>query len=106
MFIRWQRRDTSPTKREHKMRLAAVLVESARVDGKPSQRHIAYLANIIETEIDDVRRRCQFWERVVRKLDKLGNRVLADDRQKLEQAIGQRVPCPTEGSTMNFAAPA
>src|SRR6202043_1605187 len=83
------------TKREHKVRLAAGLGGRGRINGKPRQPHVAYLANIIETEIDDTRSRCRFWEEVVRELDNLSNLVPADDRRHLEQAIGHRVPCPT-----------
>jgi hypothetical protein len=62
MFVRWQRRDTSPTKRQHKLRLAASLVESVRIEGTPRSRHVAYLGNIIETQIADAKARCRFWE--------------------------------------------
>jgi hypothetical protein len=94
VFIRLQWRNTSLTKRDPKMRLGAILVESARIGGKPRQRHVAYLGNIEETKLGDVRSRCRFWESVVTKLDKL-NQVTPIDRERIEQAIRQRVRCPT-----------
>jgi hypothetical protein len=55
MFVRWQ-------KRQRKRRVfggegpdmhwAAILSESERVDGKPVQRHIAYLGGLTESAIE------------------------------------------------------
>jgi hypothetical protein len=64
--------------------------------GKPRQRHIASLASIREHQIiNDVRYRSRFWDQVTRNLDRLRNKVSADDRRRIEAALAERVPCPT-----------
>jgi hypothetical protein len=94
MFVRWQRRDTSPTKNWRTVRLVASLVESVRIEGTARSQHVAYLGNIVETQISDTRAQCRFWENVVRKLDAL-SRITAEERQQIERAVADRVPCPT-----------
>jgi hypothetical protein len=39
----------------------AILVESVRVDGRPRQRHIAYLLSFVESELPNVYRRFYLW---------------------------------------------
>jgi hypothetical protein len=99
MFIRWLAYQPNASwswrSEDKRIRLTAILVESVRVDGKPRQRHIASLASIREREMDDVNRRCQFWEEVTRKLDRLDNRVSADDRCRIEAVLAERVSCAT-----------
>jgi hypothetical protein len=104
MFVRWQRRNTSPTQNWRLVRLGAVLVESVRIEGTPRALHVAHLGNIIETRITDVGAQCRFWENVVRKLDTLHDRVTAEKRQQIERAIADRVPCPTRGQYDQFVA--
>ena len=100
MYVRWQLVfPKCPT---------AVLVESARVNGKPRQRHIAYLGKVDHRAMDDknylARRgiagygahyRAWWWYRISKKLDALANRVLPDDRRKVEAALAREVPRPT-----------
>src|SRR5215471_963005 len=57
------------------VRWRAMLVESVRVDGQPRQRHVAWLGSITESQIDIVHQRRYFWDSVLDRLDKLGNRV-------------------------------
>jgi hypothetical protein len=110
MYIRWlvyQSHALASWKRNAVgNRLTAIVVESVRVDGKPRQRHIASLASIREREMDDVRRRCQFWEQVTHKLDRLDNRVSADDRRRIEAALAERVSCPTRKQYDRFKSEA
>ena len=56
MFVRWQTRTRrarafgrDPNTDTH---WAAILAESSRIDGKPTQRHIAYLGGITESAIE------------------------------------------------------
>jgi len=81
--------------KDNRARLAAILVESVRVEGKPKQQHIAYLGGIDESELDRLDVQIWFWEWLTRQLDRLSNRVFADDRTKIEHAVMQKVPCPT-----------
>ena len=74
---------------------AAILVEASRVDGKPKQEHIAYLGGITESAIEILPQRCYFWDEVTERLDQLGNRMPADERLHIENAIAERVPLPT-----------
>jgi hypothetical protein len=102
MFVRWLSRKSSATARwrRNKVHWSAILVESVRVKGKPTQRHIAYLAGIDErwldkTEQANVSAQWRFWEQVTRKLDDLSKQVSAEDRRSIETAIAKKVPCPT-----------
>jgi hypothetical protein len=101
MFVRWQRRDTSPTKNWRTVRLVASLVESVRIEGTPRSQHVAYLGNIVETQISDTRAQCRFWENVVRKLDALQNRITAEECQRIERTLADRVPCPTRAHILD-----
>ena len=114
MFIRWQKRTRkSPafgmhygrrggiSFREVEGRLQipdvhwrAILVESCRVDGKPRQRHIAYLGGITESaiELHVPNQRGFFWNEVMDRLDKLDNHIDKDERTKIEATIAKRVP--------------
>ena len=93
MFVRWQLYrsqafDSDQRKRNDKQaRLKAVLVESVRIDGKPRQKHIAFLGS---TRIDGGDRR-RFWYEVTTSLDRLGNRVLPPDRKRIVAAITKRL---------------
>ena len=65
MFVRWQTRerrnrafggDKGPG-----MHWSAILVEGQRIDGKPVQRHVAYLGGITESAIELPAQRAFFW---------------------------------------------
>ena len=103
-------------------RLKAVLCESVRVEGKPKQRHVAFLGTIEESwlprffdEVDveeaermkvagwyrrGVEARHWFWWRVSRKLDALDNRLLRGEREKLEAALAKVIPRPTQSESL------
>jgi hypothetical protein len=79
----------------------AVLVESVRVNGKPRQRHVAYLGSY-HGEPDgilphwrngpDLHYRVWWWHRMTAKLDALGNVIPADQRPRIEAALAEKVP--------------
>jgi hypothetical protein len=98
MFIRWQSyrsKAQKPWDRERKdrsSRIKAILVESVRIDGKPRQRHIAFLGSIGKDVTHRKEFRPCFWADVRYRLDQLGKQVTADDRAKIEAALAKRVP--------------
>ena len=69
---------------------AAILAESQRIDGKPTQRHIAYLGGITESAIELPAQRAFFWKEVKQQLDEL--EVSKDDRARIEAAVEAKVP--------------
>jgi hypothetical protein len=74
------------------VRWVAVVVESVRVNGKPRQRHVAYLASTTESRIAVDHQRRYFWDEVLDGLDRLGNRMSIEDRKRIETAIALKVP--------------
>ena len=76
MFIKWHRRPLKRVKiwlsETEDTHWAAILVESHRVDGKPRQRHIAYLGGINETSLVDQRKCHRGWfaEAMAEAMDK------------------------------------
>ena len=99
MFVRWQsRKHIRPQFGRHgaaDVRWTAVVAETRRVDGKPRQRHVAYLGSITERGMQIDLPRCNFWDRVAARLDALGNQITATDRNRIEAAIADKVPRPT-----------
>lgn len=94
MYVRWQgryeRRRKERRYRKPIARWYAILVESVRIDGKPKQRHVAYLGSV---HLDQtVHYRAWWWHRIGAKLDALGNRIPADDRPRIEAALAKEVP--------------
>ncbi len=70
----------------------AVLVESHRINGKPRQKHIAYLGGFPESALSIPHQRGYFWIHIREKLDRMGNRITADQRANIERKIAERVP--------------
>jgi hypothetical protein len=103
MFIRWQSR-TRTERNNWAIRYVgdttwnAILVESVRIDGKPRQRHVAYLGSIsTPTQTKSRAQRVYTWEHMLERLDGLGNRIPAKDRKKIEAAIAAKLgPRPTK----------
>jgi hypothetical protein len=116
MFIRWQSRKRRIPKfgrygkqlrsrsgyayerfgkSEQDVHWSAIIIESVRVGGKPRQRHVAYLGGITESAINIGAQRAWFWVNVMQRLDGLANRVSKDDRERIEAAVGKKVPRPT-----------
>ena len=97
MFVRWQKRKRKSRafgggRRDTDTHWAAILAESVRVDGEPTQQHVAYLGGITDSDIEIAAQRAFFWREVMRQLDQLANRVLKDNRTQIEEAIAKKVP--------------
>lgn len=95
MYVRWQWRSDRKRKitRHYWKDIAdqyASLVESVRVDGKPKQRHIAYLGSVHRDAT--VHERSWWWHRMNAKLDRLENRISPDDRKGVEAALARKMP--------------
>jgi hypothetical protein len=90
MFIRWQSR---PRKRAQfgggtgDTHWRAVLAESERVDGKPRQQHIAYLAGFTESAVRISAQQRLVWEHIEKRLKRLGKRISANDRKAIMAAL-------------------
>jgi hypothetical protein len=96
MYARWQRRESVATKYRKQEPLGArwsvIVVENVRVDGKPKQKHVAYLGGFDEAALEWVGWRDQFWMKISKRLDGLANRIPPDDRQMIEAAIAKKIP--------------
>ena len=99
MYVRWQSRKQALSK---DVRRTAIAVESERVGGRPTQRHVAYLGGISESAINTLAGQCRFWLDVTNKLDSLGRRMTAEDRNNVEAAVAARVPRPTDSQLTAF----
>jgi hypothetical protein len=93
MFVRWQLYRSQALFEWHRKhndkraRLKAVLVESERVEGRPRQRHVAFLGS---TTID-AKDHLDFWCQVTKRLDRLDNRLTPQDREQVIAAIAKRL---------------
>jgi hypothetical protein len=89
MFVRWQlyKSQAQWACNDRAPRLKAILVESIRIDGKPRQKHVAFLGSVSL----DKRRGSRFWYSVTTKLNSLGERVSPADRKRIESALAKRV---------------
>jgi hypothetical protein len=98
MFVRWQSRS-----RRHSVfgpwgtadtHWRAILVEAVRVDGKPTQRHIAYLGGVTESALAIPFQQHYFWENVEEVLDRL--QLKPAERNKIVAAVAKKAgPPPT-----------
>ena len=125
MFVRWQSRKrrhpafggpgkqirggddwayTRPGTSEQDKHWAAILVERVRVEGRPTQRHVAYLGGVTDSAIEIAAQRMFFWNDVKQRLDRLSNRITAEDRKRIEAAIAAKVPPLTKKQREQFAA--
>jgi hypothetical protein len=73
MYVQWKSRKLNKNTRWRKrgdVHWRAILVENVRVDGKPTQWHIAYLGGITERNIahEKPAHRIYFWNGVEQKL--------------------------------------
>ncbi len=107
MYVRWQhrRRRHSPFGGwdEADVHWSAIVVENVRVNGRPKQQHIAYVAGFTESAIKIPAQRCHIWDRISETLDQLANRINADERKKIEVAIAIVVPRPTAAEYKDIA---
>ena len=101
MFVRWQKRKRKSRafgrafgrgRRDTDTHWAAILAESVRVDGKPTQQHVAYLGGITDSAIEIAAQRAYFWASVAQQLDRLANRISKDNRARIEDTIEKKVP--------------
>jgi hypothetical protein len=75
----------------------AILVESVRIDGKPRQKHVAYLGSFSDRQAKLPAQRVYTWEHMLERLDRLSNRITPRDRKKIEAAIASKLgPRPTK----------
>jgi hypothetical protein len=97
MFIRWQSRQRRRAKFGRSLNdthWRAVLVESVRVDGKPRQRHIAYLVGFTESAARIAAQRRFLWGRIEKRLKRLGKRISAKDRKAIMVALIKKIGKP------------
>jgi hypothetical protein len=74
-------------------RLQCSVIETRRADGKVLHEHVASLGAVpLEASVAD---RIAFWRALFERVDRLSNRVDADTRLKVFEAIGARIPMPT-----------
>jgi hypothetical protein len=100
MYVRWNKKERGWGRRKNDF-LYAVLVESRRIDGKPRQKIIAYLASIEEKDIKkDPFRREIFWKAVTKNIESLS--LSPEIREKIEESIMQRVSRPTENELKRY----
>jgi hypothetical protein len=93
MFVRWQSRTRECYFPYGDITWTAILAETKRVNGQPRQRHLAYLGSMSEERSKILVQRCDFWDQIVDRLNKLGNRIT--DREQIETAIAKKVPRPS-----------
>jgi hypothetical protein len=79
---------------------ARIAVESVRIDGKPRQRHIAYLGSVYNVD-QNANYRAWWWHHMTAKLDALGNRIGAE-RAKIEAQLAKEVPPVTADEVTAF----
>jgi hypothetical protein len=108
MFVRWQRSRSQALipwrcAKTERTRLKAILVESVRVDGKPRQKHIAFLGSIASDDAIDGTAAKRFWRDVTAKLKHLGNRIGPEEYERIVAAIAAKVGGrPTEAELEQF----
>ena len=93
MFIRWQSRQRKRAEfgdSKNDTHWRAVLVESARIGGKPRHRHIAYLIGFTESAAAIPAQRRLIWEHIELRLKDLGKRIPAKDRGAIMLDEGAR----------------
>jgi hypothetical protein len=97
MFIRWQSR---PRRRaefgygDDDTHWRVILLESVRIDGKPRQRHIAYLAGFTESAARIPAQQRFLWERIEKRLKRLGKRIPAKDHKGIMAALIKKIGKP------------
>jgi hypothetical protein len=104
MFIRWTSRarrtsEFGPDWWAPDVHHRAILAEAVRIDGKPRQRHVAYLVGFTESWARTAHGRVNIWNEISERLDKLGDRIT--DRDKVEAAVAMKLPKPTAAERRN-----
>jgi hypothetical protein len=70
----------------------AILVEGKRINGKPRQRHVAYLGLVRLKPEYSPHYRAWWWRRMNAKLDRLATVLTPADRTKIDAALAVKVP--------------
>ena len=97
MYLRWQSRKRKKAEfgsGNGDVHWSAILAESARVDGKPTQRHIAYLVGFNESAVAHPQQQRYLWERIAEQLDRLHNQLSPADREKIKAALVKKIGKP------------
>jgi hypothetical protein len=103
MFVRWQSRKRAERNKWALRHVGditwnAILVESVRVDGKPQQKHVAYLGSFSTRQAASQPQRVYTWEAMLERLDRLSNRIPPKARKNIEAAIALKLgPAPICG---------
>ena len=106
MFLRWQSRTrvrkAGPDARvlgdAGVVRWWGVINKAMWIDGKPRQQHVACLISFTEVELGKsfADHRARLWLGVLQRLDALGERVTPADRKRIEAAVAEKLPRPSE----------
>ena len=99
MYVRWQSRKRRSEFGSHSRdrtdtRWSAVLVENVRIDGKPTQRHIAYLAGFTESALAIPAQQRFLWEHIEERLAGLSNRISPEDHKAIMEALIKKIGRP------------
>jgi hypothetical protein len=98
MYIRWQsrkrRRPQFGCWGEQDIHWRAILVQNVRIDGRATQQHITYLAGFRESAVAIPAQQRFLWERIEQQLDRVHNRISAEDRKKIEAALIKKIGKP------------
>jgi hypothetical protein len=90
MFVRFRR---------SRHRLVVSLIESRRVNGGVVSEHVAALGSVALPEPVGPRERVRFWRELKNRwldlVERMGNRVTAEDRRRAVAAIHARIPKPS-----------
>jgi hypothetical protein len=99
MYVRWQSRERNRPQygpwQGPDIHWSAIIVENMRIDGKPRQLHVAYLAGFTESAINHEAQRCYLWDHISERLDQLANQMTTATRERIEAAVANKVPRPT-----------
>jgi len=103
MFVRWQYTTSPKPEWRRGAEAYAILVEAKRVNGKPQQRHVAYLGNVAaQPERDEAHYRACWWHRMNAKLKKLGKQLPRSQRPSIEAALAKMVKPVTAAEVTAF----
>jgi hypothetical protein len=91
MFVRWQHYG----RQDGTKYWNAALVTVARINNKPTQKHLAALGGIAEADADNVAACHDFWTKALKRL--ATRKLSKAERQKIETALAARVKRPTSG---------
>ena len=106
-LLRWQSRGRSRSEfgssSEADTHWRAIIVENKRVKGRPTQRHIAYLAGFTESATKIDAQRCYIWDDVSARLDQLGKQITPAERKQIEAAFAKKVKRPSVAEYKSIA---